>query len=273
MFNKKKLSFGILSLMALAACTNESTLPSAAINPTDDPSSQIKGNEPSNEPKNGPVATADSSHTLDQYTAQFTNDASELSFDSHVLAYNGNLPASAIIIQVSDTQAKTQLPSWPIFEITTTEVAKYFPTTAAIAGNDLNQSNCKLYTVMVNDGGQPTGHVLSKISNGTVEITSVIMGGEHAQTNNYFPVAFLVQDCEGLIDENSAITHKSYTSRIWCTNKKAKTLSELKEEFGEIDFSQIPPEALYTFDSNCEENLHNNAKTYGEWYHAKFFNF
>ena len=42
-----------------------------------------------------PIDTA--AFTLDKYTAQFTDDPSELSFDEHVLAYNGGLPSTAYL--------------------------------------------------------------------------------------------------------------------------------------------------------------------------------
>ena len=260
MNNRNFLHVGIFSLIALTACTNENSIPSAAISTKDNPSGQIKSEEPQGNPANdslkyltnNQVIAIDSLHTLDRYTAQFTDDANELSFDSHVLAYNGSVLSSAIMIQVSETKAVEDIPSWPIFETTADNVAKYFPASGPLTSKRMNQSNCKFYTVMVNDGGQPTGHVLTKISSGSVEVTSVNMGGEHPLTSNYFPVAFLVQDCEGLIDENSEITHKSFTSRTWCTNKRLRMISDKEDKH----------------DSICNENAHTDASTYGEWYNS-----
>ena len=172
-----------------------------------------------------PIDTA--AFTLDNYTAQFTDEASELMFDSHVLAYNGS---SAYSLDFHDS-APT------IKEITTDKVAEYFPLTAAVAGEKINPDNCKLYIVVVNDGGQPTGHVLGKASEGSVEVYGVHPGGRCMISQAMLTVSFLVQDCDGLIDENATISHKSFTSNTWA----------------------------------CEEGKYSPTKkavAYGEWYRA-----
>ena len=175
-----------------------------------------------------PVTEIDTAKfTLDNYTAQFTDEASELMFDSHVLAYNGS---SAYSLDFHDS-APT------IKEITTDKVAEYFPLTAAVAGEKINPDNCKLYIVVVNDGGQPTGHVLGKASEGSVEVYGVHPGGRCMISQAMLTVSFLVQDCDGLIDENATISHKSFTSNTWA----------------------------------CEEGKYSPTKkavAYGEWYRA-----
>ena len=168
-----------------------------------------------------PIDTA--AFTLDKYTAQFTDEASELMFDSHVLAYNGS---SAYSLDFHDS-APT------IKEITTDKVAEYFPLTAAVAGEKINPDNCKLYIVVVNDGGQPTGHVLGKASEGSVEVYGVHPGGRCMISQAMLTVSFLVQDCDGLIDENATISHKSFTSNTWACEEGKYSPTKKASAYGE----------------------------------------
>ena len=168
-----------------------------------------------------PIDTA--AFTLDNYTAQFTDEASELMFDSHVLAYNGS---SAYSLDFHDS-APT------IKEITTDKVAEYFPLTAAVAGEKINPDNCKLYIVVVNDGGQPTGHVLGKASEGSVEVYGVHPGGRCMISQAMLTVSFLVQDCDGLIDENATISHKSFTSNTWACEEGKYSPTKKASAYGE----------------------------------------
>jgi hypothetical protein len=168
------------------------------------------------------VAPDSISFTLDEYTAQFTDNPEELSFDSHVLAYNGQIPFDAIFVTDGNVAVMT-IPSSQstIMEVQASEIPRFFPKMSSVAKDKLQKEGCKTYVVTDIDAGQPTGHVLTSVSNGTLEITSVVQGASAAfggvivQTNAYFPVAFLVQDCDGLIDENSTVTSKVYTSNTW----------------------------------------------------------
>ncbi|MBR4398901.1 MAG: hypothetical protein IKT05_06935 [Fibrobacter sp.] len=166
-----------------------------------------------------PIDTA--KYTLSNYTAQFTDVPSELSFDSHVLAYSGNWQ---------------DLSGLKIKEISLDEVAQKFPLTTAVARGKPLPENCKLFVIGTDDGAQPTGHVLSKISKGSIEITAVYPGGTCMQTAMFFTVAFLVEDCDGLLDENAEISYKRFTSETW---------------------------ACETLGSPTKE-----ASAYGEWYRA-----
>ena len=170
----------------------------------------------SGEGRDDVVAPDSISFTLDEYTAQFTDNPEELSFDSHVLAYNGQIPFDAIFVTDGNVAVMT-IPSSQstIMEVQASEIPRFFPKMSSVAKDKLQKEGCKTYVVTDIDAGQPTGHVLTSVSNGTLEITSVIQGGLFATTNAYFPVAFLVQDCEGLIDENSTVTSKVYTSNSW----------------------------------------------------------
>ena len=171
----------------------------------------------------GDDVVADSiSFTLDEYTAQFTDNPEELSFDSHVLAYNAPIPFEAIFVTDGNVAMMT-IPSSQstILEVQTSEIPRFFPKMSSVAKDKLQKEGCKTYVVTDIDAGQPTGHVLTSVAEETIEITSVLQGASAAiggvivQTNAYFPVAFLVQDCDGLIDVNSTVTSKLYTSNTW----------------------------------------------------------
>ena len=158
-----------------------------------------------------PIDTA--AITLDKYTAQFTDDSSELSFDEHVLAYNGGLPSTAYLDEDIEQNHSGINPL--LKEINVSDIGNYFPMTAAIVGNRTPKENCKTFLVLSHDGAQPTGHVLSKISKGSIEISSVYPGGPCMQTAAYFPIAFLVEDCDGLLDENTEFSYNRFTSKTW----------------------------------------------------------
>jgi hypothetical protein len=158
-----------------------------------------------------PIDTA--AFTLDKYTAQFTDDPSELSFDEHVLAYNGGLPSTAYLDEDIEQNRSGINPF--LKEINVSDIGNYFPMTAAIVGNRTPKENCKTFLVLSHDGGQPTGHVLSKISKGSIEISSVNPGGPCMQTAMFFPIAFLIEDCDGLLDENTEFSYNRFTSKTW----------------------------------------------------------
>lgn len=158
-----------------------------------------------------PIDTA--AFTLDKYTVQFTDDPSELSFDEHVLAYNGGLPSTAYLDEDIEQNRSGINPF--LKEINASDIGNYFPMTAAIVGNRTPKENCKTFLVLSHDGGQPTGHVLSKISKGSIEISSVNPGGPCMKTAMYFPIAFLVEDCDGLLDENTEFSYNRFTSKTW----------------------------------------------------------
>ena len=175
-----------------------------------------------------PIDTA--AFTLDKYTVQFTDDPSELSFDEHVLAYNGGLPSTAYLDEDIEQNRSGINPF--LKEINVSDIGNYFPMTAAIVGNRTPKENCKTFLVLSHDGGQPTGHVLSKISKGSIEISSVNPGGPCMQTAMFFPIAFLVEDCDDLLDENTEFSYNRFTSKTWACEtlgsptKKARAYGE-----------------------------------------------
>ena len=246
-----------VSVLAFVACTNNSTVAADMEGSVGDINQQTGNTKIHNEDSVLKIAS------LENYVEQFTDDPNELSFDSHVLAYNGSYPG--IVVPQDSLDANPDIiaiDKSPIKEIGVSEVAKYFPNTAEVAGNRLNQENCKLYIVESNDGAQPTGHVLTKVSQGQVELTEVVRGGTYPQTCMYFTVGFLVQDCEGLIDRNSQITYKGFSSRTWCGDVW-KTPDEMS-----VGDSLNLNRSRYKPNPDCTENAHTEVLAYGEWFRA-----
>ena len=198
------------------------------------------------------VAPDSISFTLDEYTAQFTDNPEELLFDSHVLAYNGPIPFDAIFVTDGNVATMT-IPSnkSAVLEVHASEIPRFFPKMSSVAKDKLQKDGCKTYVVTDIDAGQPTGHVLTSVSKGTLEITSVIQGGLFATTNAYFPVVYLVQDCDGLIDENSTVTSKVYTSKTWCNPEKMAS-----------DYKEI------VSNPECKVGASTYVSAYGEWIRA-----
>lgn len=177
-----------------------------------------------------PVTSIDTaSFTLENYTAQFTESASELSFDSLVLAYNGTLRTF-----VTNDSNQIIVEGNFVKEISAEEVSTYFPLTAAVAGERINPDNCKLFVVTTTDYGGPTGHVLTALDEGEIKISSVYASGRCVRTNALKPVAFLVRDCSGVVDVNAEFTSSPYQSTLW----------------------------------NCDSSPTQEVKTYFEWYRA-----
>ena len=245
------------SVLAFVACTNNPTVAADSDGSASDKAQQLGNVKISHEEPAVKISS------LENYVAQFTDDPNELSFDRHVLAYNGSFPM--IVVPQDSLDANPDVfftEKSPIKEISVSQVARYFPNTAEVAGNRLNQENCKLYIVTSNDGAQPTGHVLTKVSQGQVELTEVSRGGIYPQTCAYFTIGYLVQDCEGLIDRNSQITYKGFTSRTWCGDVW-KTPDEMSAG-DSLDLNQ----SRYKPNPNCTENAHTDVSAYGEWFRA-----
>ena len=177
-----------------------------------------------------PVTSIDTaSFTLENYTAQFTDNPSELAFDSLVLAYNGTLHTF-----VTNDSNQIVVEGNFVKEISAEEVSTYFPLTAAVAGERINPDNCKLFVVTTTDYGGPTGHVLTELDEGEIKISSVYASGRCVQTNALKPVAFLVRDCSNVVDVNAEFTSSPYQSTLW----------------------------------NCDSSPTQEVKTYFEWYRA-----
>ena len=177
-----------------------------------------------------PIDTA--SFTLDKYTAQFTDNPDELSFDSHVLAYNGTL-SPIITRDIFSTENYVTGDGNFVREISAEEVSDYFPLTTAVAGERLNPGNCKLFVVVIIDSNQPTGHVLTDFSKGLVEISEVKNSGLLYWTDAIKPVVFLARDCDGLINTNFDFLFSRFQSTKWIRGENPESVAMEANAYGE----------------------------------------
>ena len=53
------------------------------------------------------------------------------------------------------------------------------------------------------------------------------------QTAAYFPIAFLVEDCDGLIDEKATISYKTFTSETWACEEGKYSPTKKASAYGE----------------------------------------
>ena len=168
-----------------------------------------------------PVDTAvsiDSSRTLENYVMQFAASAEELSFDNHVIAYNGTPMMSCMNFAERATGISTTdlIPNSPFVPIERDSIVLCFPMTAKLLKEKNSEKNCHYFMTFASDGNQPTGHVLSSVANGELEFTGVKRSGMCAVSDMFFAVFFLIEDCENEIESTEfQTTHKTFTSEIW----------------------------------------------------------
>ena len=170
--------------------------------------------------------------TLNNYTAQFTDNPAELSFDSHVLAYNGRVPSGcrALDNAIDDLDLNSA-----VKKIDVEKIGECFPTTVETAkmADYKFDEKCRYYVVAIPDGSQPTGHAITKVEKDVIEITSIAAGGMCALTQVFFDVIFLVEDCEGLINESTSMTHNKFTSTIWACEEGSYSPTKEASAYGE----------------------------------------
>ena len=175
--------------------------------------------------KGEPIDT--SSFTLEKYAEQFANISEEITFDSLVLAYR-ILPTSEIVLDTG---------SYTIREPSPAEVAKYFPMTTAITGENFNSEHCDIYTVAMS-GYQSLAIILTHIEYEYVKYAFIFAGGDCKKDGDFAQI-FLIKDCTGEFDEY-AMT------------------------FAGGDFFENTP---WTCDENGVPPSRENGP-YGEWYRA-----
>lgn len=168
--------------------------------------------------------------TLDQYTAQFTDDPAELSFDSHVLAYNGQVPAKCRTLDsgIDDSDVKSS-----IVKIGKEQIADCFPMTADAMELSDGVESCDYYIIASPDGSQPTGHAITKVSKDEIEITSIHTGGMCMLSQAYFDIIFLIEDCDNLISESTKTTSKKFTSETWACEEGSYSPAKEAKAYGE----------------------------------------
>lgn len=196
--------------------------PSSSSNADESASSGITDPDTSNSGVEYPidtVASVDSSRALEKYILQFALNAGELSFDDHVIAYNGSpsLNCSDYARRITGISTTDLIPNSPLAQIETDGIVQCFPMTAKLLeGQKSDEKDCRYFVTFTSDGGQPTGHVLSSIANGELEFTSVRRSGSCIYNNAFFAVFFLIEDCENEIESTEfQTTHKAFTSEIW----------------------------------------------------------
>ena len=173
--------------------------------------------------KGEPIDT--SSFTLEKYAEQFANISEEITFDSLVLAYR-ILPTSEIVFDTG---------SYTIREPSPAEVAKYFPMTTAITGENFNSEHCNIYTIAIS-GYLSIASFLTNIEYGQAKFAFIFANGK-CKTGDDVAQVFLVKDCTGELD--------------------------LEPQF-DADFIETSP-------WTCEENglpPGRENDLYGEWYRA-----
>ena len=170
--------------------------------------------------------------TLNNYTAQFTDNPEELSFDSHVLAYNGGVPSGcrALDNTIDDLDL-----NGTVKKIDVEKIGDCFPTTVETAkmADYKFDEKCSYYVVAIPDGSQPTGHAITKVEKDVIEITSIAAGGMCMLSQAFFDVIFLVEDCEGLINESTPMTHNKFTSTTWACEEGSYSPTKSAETYGE----------------------------------------
>ncbi|MCQ2107680.1 MAG: hypothetical protein MJZ05_02835 [Fibrobacter sp.] len=179
------------------------------------------------------------SRTLENYAFQYARPE-DLSFDKHVLIYSSNIEFNKKCFEAMGRYKELSngniiFDSERIMSIEKEAFPACFPETDSVVGFSKINTSCKYYLVQADDANQPTGHVLTKVSKDTIEVTNIHPSGVCIATNMFNAVHFLIEDCEGIFNENAAIKYNGAYSNRWSCD----------EEYNE------PPI---------------NIKSYGEWY-------
>ncbi len=169
---------------------------------------------------NNQEISIDSGRTLENYVLQYVANCEELFFDDHVIAYNGTTSKACMDYAYAKTGVSPTdvVQKAPLFQINQDVISVCFPMTAKIMKEHPaeNKEGCRYFMTMVDDGGQPMGHVLTSISDGFLEFTSVSPGGKCMHNNNFISVYFLVEDCDGSIGATEPESiRKPLSSEIW----------------------------------------------------------
>lgn len=194
------------------------------------PSSSSKGGERSSSSSAGgrePLSTISPSdtaitikydQTLEKYVLQYASSVEQLSFDEHVIAYNGLPSMNCIDFAELTLNVNTMELKSPLVKIEGNDIPQCFPMTAKIMKNRLieKDGNCQYFITFVDGGGLLTGSVLSHVADGELEFTKVKPSGECVSTDDYFSVFFLIEDCKNeIMSTEPQVTHKTYESEFW----------------------------------------------------------
>lgn len=182
------------------------------------------------------IVTIDSSKTLENYALQYASSAEQLSFDKHVIAYNGTPRRACVEFaeQTSGVNTNDLITNYPIFQIDTNDIPTCFPMTAKLMSEQPTEKECRYFMTLSIDGTQPTGHVLSNITNDELEFTSITPGGMCIRTNMFQSVYFLIEDCNNEINPaDPQTTHKTLESEIWKCEDGESSPNPIVNSYGE----------------------------------------
>lgn len=156
--------------------------------------------------------------TLENYVLQYASSADQLSFDKHVVAYNGLPSMNCTDFVELNLNVNTMGLKSPLVKIEENDISQCFPMTAKLMNKQLKENNerCLYFITFVDGGGLLTGSVLSHVTDGELEFTKVEPSGECISNDIYFSVFFLIEDCKNEIKSTEPqITHKTYESEFW----------------------------------------------------------
>lgn len=154
--------------------------------------------------------------TLKNYILQFTTNTNILSFDKHVIAYNSSPKFECI--EATGFTSIDLVTSSTFVQIDASTIQQCFPMTAKIMNESATAQgeNCRYFITSSTEGGEPTGIVLSSISDGAIEFTSVVPGGNCLINDALFTAYFLIEDCDEKIKSTEPqVTRKTFKSETW----------------------------------------------------------
>ena len=177
--------------------------------------------------KGEPIDTA--SFTLEKYAEQFADISEEITFDSLVLAYR-ILPTSEIALDSDSFNGLT------IKEASPGKVAKYFPMTSAIIGENFNSEHCDIYTIAM-PGFLSTAPILTDIKESGLHSTSVkfayIFAKGNCQKDDDISQVFLIKDCTGLLSLELELDVDFIVDSSWTCDENGLPPNREKDLYGE----------------------------------------
>lgn len=156
---------------------------------------------------------------LENYVLLYASSDEQLSFDEHVIAYNGSPSMNCSDFLELSLNVNTMDLKSPLVRIEEKDISPCFPMTAKIVNNSLKRKDkrCQYFITFVDGGGMLTGSILSRVADGELEFTKVKPSGECAISNDvYFSVFFLIEDCKNeIMSTEPQVTHKTFESEFW----------------------------------------------------------
>ena len=193
-----------------------------------------------------PLTTATSSNTaitiryeqtLENYVLQYASNDEQLSFDDHVIAYNGSPSMSCLDFAEITLNVNTMGLKSPLVKIEKNDMSQCFPMTAKIMSThwDEKDESCQYFITFVDGGGLLTGTVLSHVDDGELEFTTMKPSGECVISNDvYFSVFFLIEDCKNeIMSTEPQVTHKTFESEFWKCEDRNYSPTPKANSYGE----------------------------------------